>query len=144
MCHSWRGLVHTNHTRCAGSRSGYTQHSTGFWAWASQWLPVAQESGMCMWHWRQSQRPIWGRELALSRLQPPTGGTDGIRAAAPGGWLADNPQQGVPPRTRMCGGGGGARCKARGRNAGEGRGGLSGGTRRQFPYTTPVPSSAIG
>ena len=43
-------------------------------------LPVTQKSGM--WHWRRSQRPIWGRELAPSRLQPPTEGTDGIRPAA--------------------------------------------------------------
>ena len=43
-------------------------------------LPVTQKSGM--WHWRRSQRPIWGRELAPSRLQPPTEGPDGIRPAA--------------------------------------------------------------
>jgi hypothetical protein len=43
-------------------------------------LPVTQKSGMR--HWRRSQRPIWGRELAPSRLQPPTEGTDGIRPAA--------------------------------------------------------------
>jgi hypothetical protein len=62
-------------------------------------LPVAQKSGM--WHWRRSQRPILGRELAPSRLQPPTGG---YGRNSTGGWLADNPQ-GVPPRPRMWGGG---------------------------------------
>ena len=33
-------------------------------------------------HRRRSQRRIWGQELAPSRPQPPTGGTDGIQPAA--------------------------------------------------------------
>jgi hypothetical protein len=33
-------------------------------------------------HRRRSQRRIWGQELAPSRSQPPTGGTDGIQPAA--------------------------------------------------------------
>jgi hypothetical protein len=78
-------------------------------------LPVTQKSGM--WHWRRSQRPIWGQELAPSRLQPPTG--RGYGRNSTGGWLADNPQ-GVPPRPRMCGGGGATRAAGK-----RGRGGAA-------------------
>jgi hypothetical protein len=48
-----------------------------------------------------AQRRIWGQELAPSRPQPPTGGTDGIQPAT-GGWLADDPRV-VPLRPRACG-----------------------------------------
>jgi hypothetical protein len=41
---------------------------------------VTQKSGIQ--HRRRSQRRIWGRELAPSRRQPPTGGTDGIQPVA--------------------------------------------------------------
>jgi hypothetical protein len=97
-------------------------------------LPVTQKSGM--WHWLRSQRPIWGRELAPSRLQPPTGGTDGIRPAAgspttPRGCRRDH----------ACAGGGGARRVA-GKRGGR-RGGLSGGAGRPSPRVTPVPAAAM-
>ena len=89
--HSWRGLVHTNHTRCAESRNGCIQRISG--------PPSDPEI----------------RHVALAAVPaanlgpgtrpepaPTTHGGSGRNST--GGWLADDPQ-GVPPRPRMCGGG---------------------------------------
>ena len=51
-------------------------------------------------HRRRSQRRIWGQELAPSRPQPPTGGTDGIQPAA---GSPTTPGGGAAPPTRVRG-----------------------------------------
>ena len=97
-------------------------------------LPVTQKSGM--WHWRRSQRPIWGRELAPSRLQPPTEGTDGIRPAA-----------GSPTTPRECRRDHACAGGMVQRELGESGGGAGrpvGAAPTPIPRFTPVPTAAIG
>ena len=104
--HSWRGLVHTNHTRCAESRNGCIQRISG--------PPSDPEI----------------RHVALAAVPaanlgpgtrpepaPTTHGGSGRNST--GGWLADDPQ-GVPPRPGMCGGDGATRVEGK-----RGRGGAA-------------------
>jgi hypothetical protein len=87
--HPWRGLVHTNHTRCAESRNGCIQRISG--------PPSDPEI----------------RHVALAAVPaanlgpgtrpepaPTTHGEYGRNST--GGWLADDPR-GVPSRPRTCG-----------------------------------------
>jgi hypothetical protein len=105
-CHSWRGLVHTNHTRYAESRNGCIQRISG--------PPSDPEI----------------RHVALAAVPAANLGPETHPEPAPtthgghgrnstGGWLTDDPQ-GVPPRPRMCGGGGATRAGGK-----RGRGGAA-------------------
>jgi hypothetical protein len=121
--HSWRGLVHTNHTRCAESRNGCIQRIFG--PPSDPEIRHVALAAVPAANLKPGTRP----EPAPA-LQPPTEGTDGIRPA-PGG---------AAPPTRVRGGW----CNASRRKAGEGRGGLSDQIGRPSPRFTPVPEAAIG
>jgi hypothetical protein len=126
--HSWRGLVHTNHTRCAESRNGCIKRISG--------PPNDPEI-----------RHVALAAVPAANLKPGTRPEPAPTTHGGYGRIFDRrlarrrPPQGVPPRPPMCGG---ERCKASRRKAGEGRGGLSGGAGRPFPRFTPVPEAAIG
>jgi hypothetical protein len=90
-CHPWRGLVHTNHTRCAESRNGCIQRVSG--------PPIGPE----IRHVALAAVPAANLGPG-TRPEPAPTTHGGYRRNSTGGWLADDPQ-GVPPRPRMCGGG---------------------------------------
>jgi hypothetical protein len=69
-CHSYRGLVHTNHTRCAESRNGYIQRISG----------PPSDPKVC--HVAPAAAPAANLGPGTRpEPAPTTGGTDGIQAA---------------------------------------------------------------
>ena len=89
--HSWRGLVHTNHTRCAESRNGCIQRISG------------PPSGPEIRHVALAAVPAANLKPG-TRPEPAPTTHGGYGRNSTGGWLADDPQ-GVPPRPPACGGG---------------------------------------
>ena len=104
--HSWRGLVHTNHTRCAESRNGCIQRISG---------PPSDPE---IRHVALAAVPAANLGPG-TRPEPAPTTHGGYGRNSTGGWLADDPQ-GVPPRPRMCGGGGAKRVAGK-----RGRGGAA-------------------
>jgi hypothetical protein len=89
--HPWRGLVHTNHIRCAESRNGCIQRISG------------PPSGPEIHHVSLAAVPAANLGPG-TRPEPAATTHGGYGRNTTGGWLADGPQ-GVPPRPRLCGGG---------------------------------------
>ena len=108
--HSWRGLVHTNHTRCAESRNGCIQRISG---------PPSDPE---IRHVALAAVPAANLRPG-TRPEPAPTTHGGYGRNSTGGWLADDPQ-GVPPRPGMCGGGGATRVAGK-----RGRGGAACRTR---------------
>jgi hypothetical protein len=93
-CHPWRGLVHTNHTRCAVSRSGCIQRIYG--------PPSGPEIRYA------SPAAVPAANLGPGTRPEPTPTNHprgGYGRNTTGGWLPDDPR-GVPPRPCTCGEGG--------------------------------------
>jgi hypothetical protein len=133
--------VHTNHTTHhtpPAAQKAATDAFNGFLA-----PPVTQKSGMQ--HWRRSQRPIWGRgrELAPSRLQPPTRGvrTEFDRRLARRS--RRRPPGGAAATTHVRGGGG---CNASWGKAGRGGAAcwVSPDVHPRARPLLPVPTAAMG
>ena len=104
--HSWRGLVHTNHTRCAESRNGCIQRISG---------PPSDPE---IRHVALAAVPAANLGPG-TRPEPAPTTHGGYGRNSTGGWLADDPQ-GVPPRPGMCGGDGATRVAGK-----RGRGGAA-------------------
>jgi hypothetical protein len=124
--HPWRGLVHTNHTRCAESRHGCIQRISG---------PPSDPE---IRHEALAAVPAANLGPGAGPIHPRGVRTEYNRRLAhrrpPGGAAA-------PAHVCVCGGGGGKASRGK---AGEGRGGLYEQLVRQFPRFTPVPTAAIG
>ena len=108
--HSWRGLVHTNHTRCAESRNGCIQRISG---------PPSDPE---IRHVALAAVPAANLKPG-TRPEPAPTTHGGYGRNSTGGWLADDPQ-GVPPRPPACGGDGATRVAGK-----RGRGGAACPTR---------------
>jgi hypothetical protein len=118
--HSWRGLVHTNHTRCAESRSGCIQRVSG---------PPSDPE---IWHVALAAVPAANLGPG-TRPEPAPTTHGGYGRNSTGSWLADDPQ-GVPPRPCMCGGGGGVGVHGESMESGGGAG------RPVGCHTTSIPA----
>jgi hypothetical protein len=105
--HPWRGLVHTNHTRCAESRNGCIQRISG--------PPIDPE----IRHVALVAVPAANLKPG-TRPEPAPTTHGGYGRNSTGGWLADDPQ-GVPPRPRMCTGRGATRVAGKRGRGGAGR-----------------------
>jgi hypothetical protein len=87
-CHSWRGLVHTNYTRCAESRSGCIQRIP---CPPSNCLQVTQKSAMR--HAAPAAVPAANLGPG-TRPEPAPTNHGGYGRNPTGGWLADDPRAG--------------------------------------------------